>query len=553
MKNYLRILSIVMIIVLAMSTVGCRKKDEAGAAPTTPVYINQVRVKDVDVGGADVNCVDAEYVTSAEYICEPRFAPYTQNGVSPEDTLQWNTEEYNPIIESSFMKVATSPRSTFAIDVDNGSYTNFRRMITQRQDTIPSGAIRTEEFLNYFDYAITSPRSDGRFTVTSEIHPCPWNEEHGLMSLLVTANPVEIENRGNNYVFLIDTSGSMGWSVVDGHTSLQLAVESFKLLTDELTANDTVSIVTYAGSSDTVLSGCSGAEHDRIKRVLSSLSSNGGTNGSGGINAAYECAVKYYIEGGNNRVILASDGDMNLGITSQAGLTDLIKEKKELGVFLTTLGFGEGNYSDANMERIADLGNGNYYYIDCLEEARRVLVEKLTRTTVTVAKDVKLQAEFNPSLVSQYRLLGYENRALADSDFKDDTKDGGEVGAGSQVMVLYELIYPGEGDEDDSLKYQTVVSKGNSDEYLTMSIRYKEPDADTSVQEDYAVCKSETAPSADWLFAAGIAELTGILHGSTYFSDFTYSDAEELLARGTSENAYRLELVNLVQKLNKGL
>ena len=462
----------------------------------------------------------------------------------------WNTEEYNEVRENSFEKVTTSPLSTFAIDVDNGSYTNYRHMVYSGRSisNIPSGAIRTEEFLNYFDYSMAGEQSDGRFSVKSEIHPCPWNPENGLLSLLVTANPVNIESKGNNFVFLIDSSGSMGWAADASKVPIDMAIDSFSMMVEQLTESDRVSIVTYAGSSATLLDGCSGADHKTIRKVLKSISTEGGTNGSGGITAAYECAMKNFIEGGNNRVILASDGDMNLGITSQSGLIDLITEKKESGVFLTTLGFGEGNYSDANMERIADAGNGNYFYIDCADEARRVLVEKLLETTITVAKDVKLQAEFNPEFVSEYRLIGYENRTMADADFSDDTKDGGEVGAGTQVMVLYEIKYAnGEEEGASELKYQTSASTGNTTDLLTMSIRYKEPDGDVSTLEQYPVIRDseDSVPSSDWYFVCGIAEFTGLMHNSSYFPGITYMDAVNLIKEGTNQNSYREEFVIL--------
>ena len=524
MRKYGKLLAMAGIAAVLMSGVGCgsqKKKADNYYSKSGPEYYAPRMINAEDAGAADL-----------------AYAKPTD-----ENSAQANTDEYNVIKENSFMQVSVSPLSTFALDVDTASYTQFRDMRRRgiSVENIPSGAIRTEEFLNYFDYDKEPTYSDGKFTVHSEIHPCPWNEEHGLLYLRVTANPVETGNKGNNFVFLIDTSGSMG-----SQKKITLAIEGFSLLTEQLTAKDKVSIVTYAGSADTLLEGCSGADHDKINRVLRSISTNGGTNGSGGIEAAYTCAVKNFIEGGNNRVILASDGDMNLGITSESGLVDLITEKKKLGVFLTTLGFGSGNYSDSNMEGLADAGNGNYFFIDSTVEAKRVLVDKMMQTTVTVAKDVKLQAEFNPEFVSEYRLLGYENRALAAKDFEDDTKDGGEVGAGACVSVLYELVYAAEGGEEPSLKYQTVQSKGNTAEILNVAIRYKEPDGETSAREDYPVEPKEEACSEDWYFAAGIAEITGLLHKSTYFPGVTFTSAKELIQQGSKKDSLRLELLELL-------
>lgn len=540
MRRIRRLAVLAIVVTMLTGLVGCAKKENATEASDgkATVYKTESYSAPAEV------MMNAEPMYSYDDGMADLYLEYEEY-----ESEDWNTEEYNEVKENSIEKVQTSPLSTFAIDVDTGSYTNFRRMWREGAKNIPSGAIRTEEFLNYFDYDMGLNVSDGRFTVTSEIHPCPWNNENGLLSLLVTANPVAIESQGNNIVFLVDSSGSMGWGV-DGHTPIELAVESLCLMVDQLTERDKVSIVTYAGDSRTMLSGCKGSNHEIIKKYLRAIDTKGGTNGSGGITAAYKCAVDNYIEGGNNRVILASDGDMNLGITSQAGLIDLITEKKELGVFLTTLGFGEGNYSDANMERIADAGNGNYFYIDCIEEAQRVLVDKMMQTTVTVAKDVKLQAEFNPNMVSEYRLIGYENRTMADADFSDDTKDGGEVGAGDQVMVLYEIKYASEDDEEGNLEYQTMVPKDDTTNLLTMSIRYKEPDGDESTLEQYHVTDSsnDANPSGDWKFAAGIAAFTGRLRGSSYFESIEMSEVINLLKAGTKQNSYREELVRMVEQ-----
>lgn len=468
----------------------------------------------------------------------------------------FNTEEYNYIEENGFLSVAKSPQSTFAADVDTGSYTNFRRMVRDnyRLEDIPTGAIRAEEMINYFDYDLQESRDDNRFAVKSEIHDCPWNEDNQLLMMTVKAKDVELESAGNNFVFLIDSSGSMR-----NQDKGDMAIRSFKLLAETLSEEDRVSIVTYSGDSKVILEGCEGDKYKKICRALDSIEFDGGTNGSGGITAAYEQAMENFIENGNNRVIIASDGDMNLGITSNAGLTDLITEKKESGVFLTVLGYGSGNYSDANMESIADAGNGNYYYIDCMDEANRVLVDKLKQTTVTVAKDVKLQVEFNPLEVSEYRLIGYENRTMAAEDFEDDSKDGGETGAGQTVTVLYELVSSdGEGAGSD-LKYQKdreLTDAASAGEILTLSVRYKEPDGERSVEENFVVTEKnsdkdvERSMSEDFCLAAGIAELAMVLNESDYIGTADLDSAYELVVEGSADDSYREELAEMIKSLS---
>ena len=386
--------------------------------------------------------------------------------------------------------------------------------------------------------------TDGKFSMQYYVDTCPWNEDNQLLVMTVTANDVNVKSAGNNFVYLIDSSGSMY-----SRDKLDLAVKGFKKLTKALGKNDVVSIVTYAGDSDVLVEGCPAKDYETIFKALDVIEADGGTNGGGGIEAAYDCALRNYIENGNNRVIIASDGDMNLGVTSQSGLVDLIKEKKESGVFLTTLGFGSGNYSDANMEQIADAGNGNYYYIDNIKEAERVLVDKLMQTTVTVAKDVKFQAEFNPNVVSEYRLIGYENRTMSSKDFEDDTKDGGEVGAGQQVTVVYEIV-PADGENPGKeLKYQKPEDFGNSDDILTLSVRYKHPKKDESELEEYVVTKESNGNEDDWSFAAGLTEFSLVLHDSDYAGKATLDDAVELLEEGKGSDEYRQECCELFDSL----
>lgn len=469
--------------------------------------------------------------------------------------IEFNTEEYNYIKENSFLSVATSPLSTFAADVDTGSYTNFRRMLYDgyRLEDIPQGAVRVEEMINYFSYAPIEYQDDeSRFGVSYETNICPWNEDHELLMLTVGTKDVDLEYVGNNFVFLIDSSGSM-----NSYDKGTMAIESFKLLAETLTADDRVSIVTYSGASATILDSCPGNKYSKICNALDSIEFGGGTNGSGGITAAYELAAENFMEGGNNRVIIASDGDMNLGITSQSGLTELITEQKESGVFLTVLGYGYGNYSDANMESIADYGNGNYYYIDCLEEAERVLVQNLKQTTVTVAKDVKFQVEFNPMEVSEYRLIGYENRTMAAEDFEDDTKDGGETGAGQTVTVLYEIVRNETGETSSDLRYQgnrSLTEDAMNGELLTLSIRYKEPDGVRSVEENYYVNSNYGAyskMSKDFSFAAGLAQLSMLINDSDYLGNTTFASTMALLEAGSvGDKEYRTQLVRMLEQVD---
>ncbi len=533
----------------AGSLMACGGSDEAATANDGGNYA-------VNAGSSSVNNVSegksSSYTdsNSMDVAIRAESSILTESAEEAPD-VEFNTEEYNYIKENSFLSVASNPLSTFAADVDTGSYTNFRRMVKDNYtlDTIPAGAIRVEEMINYFDYDIIDADDSNRFTVDYEIHTCPWNEENELLMLSVKAKNVDLESTGNNFIFLIDSSGSM-----NNQDKGAMAIKSFKLLAETLNENDCVSIVTYSGDSRVVLESCSGDEYRTICDALDSISFGGGTNGSGGITAAYELAEKNFMENGNNRVIIASDGDMNLGVTSNAGLTDLITEKKETGVFLTVLGYGSGNYSDANMESIADAGNGNYYYIDCLDEANRVLVEKLKQTTITVAKDVKLQVEFNPLEVSEYRLIGYENRIMASDDFEDDTKDGGETGAGQTVTVLYELVSADDNAASGDLKYQTdreVTEEALNGEVLTLSVRYKEPDGDKSVEENFVVKDDEDDEmSADFSFAAGVAELGMILNDSDYKGTASLNTAYEMVAQGSNDNRYREELGEMIKTLN---
>ena len=444
---------------------------------------NDTNITNNDVKGGE----SPENITADAETDGGEFNYYTEEAI-PEI----NTEEYNHYAENSFQSVAEHPLSTFSTDVDTASFTNVRRMIENRQD-IFADAVRTEEFINYFKYDYPQPEDDDKIGITTELSDCPWNDESKLMLVGLQAKDIDVQDIDSNIVFLIDVSGSMGDA-----NKLPLVAQAFAMLAENLGQNDRISIVTYAGRDTVELEGESGANYSKIAETLAGLTAGGSTAGAAGINTAYELAQKYFIEGGNNRVILATDGDLNVGLSSQEELTALIEEKRDMGIFLSVLGFGMGNYKDSRLEALADNGNGNYAYIDSIDEAERVLVTEMNGTMFTVAKDAKVQVEFNPANVSYYRLVGYENRLLDDRDFEDDTKDAGDVGAGQQVTALYEII-PTEAKAEENtrtLKYQDDVAypepekadEGDLDrELLTVSVRYKEKDENDSKLVDKPV------------------------------------------------------------------
>lgn len=455
--------------------------------------------------------------------------PKADNGsdyIEYED-IDWDTESYNYINENSFMSASASPFSTFGADVDTATYSNLRRSLYMDDGYgIPDDAVRIEEMINYFSYNYTAPADGSKFGVNATLNPCPWNEDTLLLKVGVKAEEIKPAN-GSNIVFLIDTSGSMF-----ADNKLPLVQESFKILQEQLTDKDTVSIVTYAGDWNVLLNGAKGSDHEEILEALESLEAYGGTNGEGGILKAYDIAEENFIEGGNNRIILATDGDLNIGASSEAELISLVEDKRNTGVFLSCLGFGNGNFKDDKMEALADYGNGNYAFIDCSREAERVLKDEIWSTLYTVAKDVKFQIEFNPELVKGYRLIGYENRAMAAEDFADDTKDGGEIGSGQTVTVLYEVV-----PIDSEFEVPEVGSRyaeetyTGSDELLAVNIRYKEPDADESTLYVYPVTMSlySETMDADTSWAAGVAQLGMLLKDSEYMGTTTYNSVRTRL------------------------
>jgi Ca-activated chloride channel family protein len=471
-------------------------------------------------------------------------------GASPMTPGTFNTEAYSKIDENGFRRVTDDPLSTFSIDVDTASYANVRRFLND--GTLPpADAVRVEELINYFrfDYA---PPTDGRpFAVTTEVGPAPWAPAHRLVLVGLKARELEQQQTPpRNLVFLLDVSGSM-----NAPDKLPLVKTAMRMLTATLTPADRVAIVVYAGASGLVLPSTSGADKARIEQAIEDLRPGGSTNGAAGIQLAYDIAAQSFIANGINRVILASDGDFNVGVTSQGELIRLIEEKRERGVFLSVLGVGTGNIKDSTMEQLANRGNGNYSYLDSLHEARRVLIAEGGGTLVTVAKDVKIQVEFNPAKVNAYRLVGYENRLLANRDFNDDRKDAGEIGAGHTVTALYEVV-PAGVDVDvagvDPLKYQTMPSPApgdGSDELLTVKLRYKQPTGDVSQLISLPVRDRSGALTANLGFASAVAEFGMLLRKSEHVGRSSWTDARNLARqhRGPDPDGYRAEFVRLVE------
>ena len=466
--------------------------------------------------------------------------------------IDWNTEEYTTFESNRFLSVLTSPLSTFAADVDTSSYALFRRKVLSGE-RIPADSIRIEEMLNYFHYDYVQPKENEPFGVTTEIAPCPWNESTKLLLIGLQAAEIRKDERpGHNLVFLIDTSGSMY-----GSDRLDLVKRAFLLLLDELDPEDTISIVTYASRDRVLLEGTPAADKTRIMEAISELEARGGTNGSAGIMRAYEIAEKYYVEGGVNRILLATDGDLNVGVTSEGDLAQLVTEKKKSGISLTCLGFGMGNYKDNKMEALADYGDGNCRYIDTIYEARKALVEEGGGTFITVAKDVKIQVDFNPAMVKGYRLIGYEDRVMAAEDFANDEKDGGEIGSGHRMTALYEIV-PADSDfefGEVGSRYQGTQVTGDGSDWLTVSIRAKEPEGTVSKLYEYPVNDEagKTEMSENMRFAAAVAEAGMLLRSSEWKGQSTWAQALEL-ARGcksVSGDVYKEEFVYLLTLLER--
>jgi Ca-activated chloride channel family protein len=468
-----------------------------------------------------------------------------------------NGESYPTLVETPFRKPTEYPLSTFSVDVDSASYTNVRRFLNSRAMP-PRDAVRIEELINYFQYHYPQPDGDVPFSITSDVADCPWQTQHRLLRVGLKGREIPADERpASNLVFLLDVSGSM-----DAPNKLPLVKEAMSLLVDRLTENDRVAIVVYAGNSGLVLPPTNGQNKDVIRGAISRLVASGSTNGGQGLQMAYDTAQAHFIKGGTNRVILATDGDFNVGVVDQNDLVRLIEEKARGGVFLSALGFGIGNLKDGTLEKLADKGNGNYAYIDTLGEARRVLVEQLSGTLVTIAKDVKLQIEFNPAQAAEYRLIGYEDRLMPDQDFHDDRKDAGEIGAGHSVTALYEIIPSVAAVQAGvELKYQR--SENSADpkltaaaargELATIKLRYKEPDGEQSRLIEHVVTDRRppvAEASQDMSFAAAVAAFGMLLRDSPYRGDASYQKVLSLAEQGLAGDAsgYRSEFVQLVRQ-----
>lgn len=472
-------------------------------------------------------------------------------GYSNENEVDAN-ESYDGITENTFKSSRMKPLSTFSIDVDKASYSNIRRMINNGQE-VPKDAVKIEEMINYFDYDYVQPTDEHPFSIQTEYSECAWNKGHKLVKIGIQGKEVSMDKiPPSNLVFLLDVSGSM-----NSPNKLPLLKSAFKLLVNQLREKDKVSIVVYAGAAGLVLEPTSGANKQRILEALNNLQAGGSTAGGAGIELAYKIAQENFIDGGNNRVILATDGDFNVGASSNQSMEDLIVEKRKSGVFLTALGFGMGNYKDSKLETIADKGNGNHAYIDTMQEAQKVLGKEFGGTLYTIAKDVKIQVEFNPNKVQAYRLIGYENRLLNDEDFKDDTKDAGELGSGHTVTALYEIIPVGVKSkflkDIDKLKYtKTATTNSYTNELLTVKFRYKKPDGNKSKEIVYPLIEKEISfaeTSDDFKFVSAVSLFGMKMRESEFTKKANFDDVIALAEQGRGEDkeGYRAEFIRLVK------
>lgn len=568
------------VTLLTTSLTGCGKSfsegGASGSASEASDYSESISEAPADFGmeeayapANDSFAETAEEASGYDYMEEAKAAEesYLKSCYDYTAVLPAEGEEYSEWEEKGYVSVLKEPLSTFSADVDTASYSNLRRMIEDGygMENIPEGAVRIEEMLNYFTYDYRNPKGKEPFGVTTEIGVCPWNEDAYLLMIGLKTEDIDYESAPpSNLVFLLDVSGSMY-----SEDKLPLLQEAFCMLAENLSEKDRVSIVTYAGEDTVVLNGAKGSQTEKIKGAVKYLKAGGGTNGSKGIETAYSLAQENFIEGGNNRIILATDGDLNMGLTSEEELEELITEKKESGIFLSVLGFGTGNIKDNKMETLADKGNGNYAYIDSEREAKKVLVEEMSATLLTICKDVKLQVEFNPAVVSEYRLIGYENRKLNKEDFHDDTKDAGEIGAGHSVTALYEILLKEpvptlSESEIEDLKYgdnykkEMEESEDNPallEEWLTISIRYKKPAEEESSLLQYPVSfdSYSAVPSDDFRFAAAVAEFGLLASHSEYTGDASLSHVKSALKETELNDEYKEEFLKLVKKIEGNL
>ncbi len=544
----------IAVLFLIINLFACNTSKDAGKTKQDVIVI-----KDKNISDAELEIVEDVYV---EKVAEaPMYGSLRGNlrkkemikRLPPENNPNYNTEEYDKITENEFKDAKQNPLSTLSIDVDNASYSNVRRMLNYNQ--MPDkGAVRIEEMINYFTYDYPQPTGKHPFSFNSEISDCPWNKQNKLIHIGLQGKKLDYNNlKPSNLVFLLDVSGSM-----EDSNKLPLLRKSLKLLLNELSQNDKVSIVVYAGAAGLILPSTNASEKEKIIKALDELHAGGSTAGGAGIKLAYKIAKDAFIEGGNNRVILATDGDFNVGTSSTSSLVDLIEEKRKDDIYLTILGFGMGNYKDGRMEQISNAGNGNYFYIDNIKEAEKVFVKEMRANMFTIAKDVKIQIEFNPAQVKAYRLIGYENRVMAKEDFDDDKKDAGELGAGHTVTALYEIV-PANSNwkvrKADNLKYQTTTLNENAkvnNEIMTIKFRYKPPKSDTSIKLEYPVANETVAfgkASNNFKFSASVAAFGMLLRDSKFKEDATYKMVSELAkaSKGKDKNGYRAEFISLVK------
>ena len=538
--------------------------DEVSKIDAAVAPVSQVSNRAIAVGRAEVSRVN-EMVTRGDQL---RIAPlnsvssavvsnelaYDRLTYYPGPRVLANTENYTRIDENEIKRVSESPVSTFSIDVDTAAYSNLRRMLTREGRLPPFDAVRLEEMINYFDYDYASPDSLTQpLAITTEMMVSPWNPDNHLLMVGIQGFEPALDQRPNaNLVFLVDVSGSM-----QSADKLGLVKQSLHLLVSQMGADDRIALVVYAGAAGVVLESTSADKKSKIRQAIDSLSAGGSTNGAAGIELAYRIAEENKIEDGINRVIIASDGDLNVGITSIEDLKELIARKRENDIALTSLGFGTGNYNYSLMEQLADVGNGNAAYIDSLSEARKVLVEEMQSTLLTIAKDVKIQVEFNPAVVAEYRLIGYENRVLNREDFRNDKIDAGEIGAGHTVTALYEVSLIGSRGAmipDRRYAQSDVETENFSDELAYVNIRYKLPDADRSTEFGVAVrnqnSDSENLQATENIrFAAAVAGFGQLLRGGKHTADWDYDELLLLArqSRGEDEHGYRSELLRLVE------
>ena len=506
----------------------------------------------IAVTGSRVTETQAD-ITAVEYM-KVRAAPMQRKRIVPPPPEYFvkpqNKDNYLPSDSNGVFQVATTPLSTFSIDVDTGSYANIRSYLSMGK-TPPKDAVREEAFINYFDYDYRVPSDKSQpFASYTELAPAPWSDERHILRIGLQGYDLPVSDRKPaNLVFLVDVSGSM-----HDKNKLPLLVQSLTMMVKQLSARDTVSLVTYAGNTQLVLSPTKGKEKQTIINALQNLRAGGGTDGESGIKMAYQEAKKAFIKGGVNRVILATDGDFNVGTTSIDALKDLIAEERKQGISLTTLGFGRGNYNDAMMEQLANIGDGNHAYIDTLHEAQKILIRQMSGTLQSIANDVKIQLEFNPTQVKEYRLIGYQNRLLNDEDFNNDKVDAGEIGAGHTVTALYELTLVGNKGQVDALRYQQKKVISTSDELLQVKIRYKLPGESESKLISQVVNKQQVLPdfesaSQDFKFATSVAAFAQKLKQSLYLGQMNYRDIASIARenRGDDPYNYRGEFVNLVE------